>query len=48
MFLMESTPAVNVVTPTKHMGIAVSNAYFALPILIRKVVTTASAMVASN
>ena len=48
MFLMDSTPAVTVVTPTKHMGIAVIQAYFAFPILIRNVVLTARAIVASN
>ena len=48
MFWIDSTPAVIVVTPTKHMGNAVSHAYFALPMLIRNVVVTASAMVASN
>ena len=31
MFLIESTPAVRVVTPTKHMGTAVIQAYFCFP-----------------
>ena len=48
MFLIDSTPAVSVATPTKHIGTAVIHAYLCLPMLMRKVVVTASAMVASN
>src|SRR5205807_7375807 len=48
MFSMDSTPAVSVVTPTNSIGTAVIQAYFAFPMLIRKVVLTARAMVASN
>src|SRR5208283_2034921 len=48
MFWIERTPAVTVVTPTKHIGAAVIHAYLALPMLMRNVVATASAMVASN
>ena len=48
IFLMESTPALSVVTPTKHIGTAVIHAYFCFPILMRNVVVTASAIVASS
>src|ERR1700728_3147342 len=45
---IERTPAVIVVVPTKSMGRAVIHAYFFLPMLIKKVVLTASAMVARS
>jgi hypothetical protein len=45
---IDNTPAVTVVTPTKHMGTIVIQAYLDLPLLIRKVVQIASAIVASN
>lgn len=45
---MESTPAVTVVVPTKATGTAVNQADLCLPMLTRKTVTTASAMVANN
>lgn len=48
MFFMLRNPAVSVVIPTNVNGNIVTQAYFALPLLIIKEVPMVSAIVANN